>query len=65
MPYILGSSITKLEDPPKSPSTKDYVLEDIIGQGSFGEIYKARRLADGAILAMKAFSKRQVLGPCL
>ena len=46
-------------------SARDFVIEDRLGKGSYGEIYCARKLDSGQLYALKVFSKRQLLGPRL
>lgn len=54
---------------PNSPAAKsrevgisDFALEDMLGSGSFGEVYCVRKRTTGELYAMKVFSKRQILG---
>lgn len=46
-------------------SARDFVIEDRLGKGSYGEIYCAKKLDTGQLYALKVFSKRQMLGPRL
>lgn len=40
---------------------RDYVLYDVIGSGSFGEVYLVTNKIDGKLYAMKVYSKRKVI----
>lgn len=47
---------------PKDVGIADFALEDMLGSGSFGEVYCVRKRTTGELYAMKVFSKRQILG---
>ncbi len=62
----LGQSLSQFSEVSFSPiSARDFVIEDRLGKGSYGEIFCARKLDSGKLYAMKIFSKRQMLGPRL
>ena len=54
-----NSGLTSVDS--KTTTTSDFVIEDLIGQGSFGEIYCAKKVDTGKLYAIKTLSKRQVL----
>src|SRR3990167_6436087 len=46
----------------KEVGIADFALEDMLGSGSFGEVYCVRMKSTAQLFAMKVFSKRQILG---
>lgn len=63
--YMPDCSVVRTAVVPKTPLPTDYVIEDTIGSGSFGEVFCARKRATGQLCALKVFSKRQMLGSSL
>lgn len=62
----LGQSLSQFSEVSFSSVTaRDFVIEDRLGKGSYGEIYCAKKLDTGKLYAVKIFSKRQMLGPRL
>lgn len=43
---------------PPRPTHKDFIFLELIGEGSFSMVFKARRVADGHICAIKICEKR-------
>lgn len=55
------SSNLQTEVAPVKLTHRDYILYDVIGSGSFGEVYLVTNKVDGKLYAMKVYSKRKVI----
>lgn len=55
------SSNLQAEVVPVKLTHRDYILYDVIGSGSFGEVYLVTNKVDGKLYAMKVYSKRKVI----
>jgi Protein kinase domain/Ankyrin repeats (3 copies) len=55
------AAVVLAEQPVARLTHRDYVLYDVIGSGSFGEVYLVTNKVDGNLYAMKVYSKRKVI----
>jgi serine/threonine protein kinase len=51
------STITRSKFVSKNGSIEDYKLEDLLGKGSYGEVYKATHIENGKEVAIKMYDK--------
>ena len=52
---------TILKIDPTRVTCRDYLLKDVIGSGSFGEVYLVSHKKEGKLYAMKVYSKQKII----
>jgi serine/threonine protein kinase len=61
LPSVVPFEETKISQEPKALKFSDFDILQLLGEGSFGKVFKVKKRDTGIIYAMKSMSKKQLI----